>query len=154
MRAKACPRCQTVAQLDAQQCGGCGHVFRTQFAPPDQTQMINTGAEPTLGMNPPGWTPPFGATTERESSFAIASLVCGICSIVLGCVWWIGVPAGVVGIVLAVKGMRSNLRGLGIAGLVTSIVGLAWAGSVAVLWLIGHFNSSPDVTPLRRPSWP
>lgn len=41
---KKCPKCQTVATIDAPICGACGHQFRTQFtpqAPPDPTQAFN-----------------------------------------------------------------------------------------------------------------
>jgi hypothetical protein len=36
---KACPRCQTPAALACPRCEHCGHFYRTEFAPPDQTQM-------------------------------------------------------------------------------------------------------------------
>jgi hypothetical protein len=38
---KLCPQCQLPAPLDAVHCGKCGHVYRTQFAPPlDRTQVV------------------------------------------------------------------------------------------------------------------
>jgi hypothetical protein len=45
---KACPKCQAPAVLQAPQCARCGHVFRTQFVPPDQTQMF-------VGPKKSGW---------------------------------------------------------------------------------------------------
>lgn len=49
---KACPRCHQPAELVAPQCAYCGHVYRTQFAPPDQTQMF-CAPTPRPGMS--GW---------------------------------------------------------------------------------------------------
>lgn len=40
---KACPKCQTPAALAAPRCERCGHAYRTQFVPPDQTQMFYPG---------------------------------------------------------------------------------------------------------------
>lgn len=34
MPQKLCPKCQTIADLYASECLRCGHVYRTQFAPP------------------------------------------------------------------------------------------------------------------------
>ena len=37
---KLCPECQTPAVLNAASCEQCGHVYRTHFPTPDQTQMV------------------------------------------------------------------------------------------------------------------
>lgn len=37
---KQCPKCSTVAQVYEPTCAKCGHVFRTQFAPPNQTMFF------------------------------------------------------------------------------------------------------------------
>ena len=37
---KTCPHCQQHCVLDMKACGRCGHQFRTQFAPPDQTMAF------------------------------------------------------------------------------------------------------------------
>lgn len=42
---KKCPKCGSLAYLDAQQCTGCGHVFRTNFGTAvNQTQVIQPQA--------------------------------------------------------------------------------------------------------------
>lgn len=52
---KKCPKCQTVAAIDAPVCAACGHQFRTQFTQPvgqvppqptQPTQSMYTGAGP------------------------------------------------------------------------------------------------------------
>src|SRR5262245_15775500 len=132
MQLKACPKCRSASRLEAPSCLNCGHQFRTQFVPDDRTRMIGA-PEPTEAMGaPPAW-----GADSRLVNLAIASLVCGICSILLMCVWFLAVPVGVVGILLANQGRRSTSRGLATAGLVTSIVGTAIAGIVAALWIVG-----------------
>lgn len=39
---KACPKCQSITELDQMECAKCGHKFRTVFVHPDKTQMVGT----------------------------------------------------------------------------------------------------------------
>lgn len=69
----------------------------------------------------------------------IASMVLGIVSIVLSCVWYVCVPAGVVSIILAIVQMIKNeKKGMAIAGIICSVIGIILAivmvlGAVALL---------------------
>ncbi len=69
---------------------------------------------------------------------AIASLILGIVSILLGLIFsgwgWMGAICGIVGIILAVLGKKGNpeQKGLCTAGLVLSIIGTALS---VVLWI-------------------
>ena len=56
---KQCPRCQQPAALHMPQCGRCGHEYRTQFMPSEQTQMI-LPSPPTMQIPPqqPYYPPP------------------------------------------------------------------------------------------------
>ena len=66
---------------------------------------------------------------------AVASLVLGIVSIVFALivpVAWIGIIAGVIGIVLGVVAKKQEPSGMATGGIVTSIIGTALA---AVLYL-------------------
>lgn len=61
----------------------------------------------------------------KASGIQIASLVLGILSICLCCCY--GLPSiilGIIGLVCAIKGNKENKHGIGIAGLVCSIIGL------------------------------
>ena len=62
----------------------------------------------------------------------VASLVLGIASIVIGMFinTWVGVIAGVVGIILAAVAKKKGQGGVATAGLVLSIIGVA-----IVLWI-------------------
>jgi hypothetical protein len=56
---------------------------------------------------------------------AIASMVCGIVSLCLSCcLWYVALPAAVVGLVLGIITIRNggNGRGMAIAGIVTSAI--------------------------------
>ena len=66
---------------------------------------------------------------KNTDNFALAGLILGISSLVgewIPYVSILAIPAGIVGIVLSVKGLKSNTkRGMAIGGLVCSIVSLA-----------------------------
>ncbi len=45
---KQCPSCGTPAALADGSCGKCGHVYRTAFVPPMQTQMFQAQSPPQM----------------------------------------------------------------------------------------------------------
>lgn len=54
---KVCPKCGQAADLTNVYCVSCGHQYRTQFPPPDKTQMF-AGTPPPGGFAPaPGSQP-------------------------------------------------------------------------------------------------
>ena len=55
----------------------------------------------------------------------VVSLVLGIISIVTGFFWYISVPSGIVSIVLGTKSYKKFGKKIGLAGLITGIVGLS-----------------------------
>lgn len=71
---------------------------------------------------------------EQKNSYAIAALVLGIVSIVFSFIFiWVGLIAGVVGIILAVKGRKiEDKKGMATAGLVCSIIGTSLSGIFVV----------------------
>lgn len=71
---------------------------------------------------------------EQKNSYAIAALVLGIVSIVFSFIYvWVGLIAGVVGIILAVKGRKiEDKKGMATAGLVCSIIGTSLSGIFVV----------------------
>lgn len=70
--------------------------------------------------------PPQGS----KKGLGVASLVLGIVSIVLMCIWYIAVPSAIVAIVLGVLARKDpESRGFGTAGMVTGIVGIVFSGS-------------------------
>ena len=90
---------------------------------------------------PPGGAPPMGYQTpapQQSQGLAIGSLVCGIVSIVLFCVWFVSIPVGIVAIILGViakgKIARGEAGGQGLAktGTILGIVGTL----LAILWIV------------------
>ncbi len=55
----------------------------------------------------------------------IVSLVLGIISVVTTLFWYISLPTGIIAIVLGAKSYKKEGKKLGIAGLVTGIVGVS-----------------------------
>jgi hypothetical protein len=67
----------------------------------------------------------------------IISLILGILSLVCCCTGLPGMVLGAIGLILAIIGNRDNKHGVGTAGLVCSIVGLALGGILLLLSLWG-----------------
>ncbi len=61
--------------------------------------------------------------TKDRKGFAIASMVLGIISLVLFCIWYISVPCSILAIIFAKLSLKSSKRGMAIAGLTTGIIG-------------------------------
>ena len=47
---KQCPQCGTPAPLTAASCAHCGRLYRTQFVPPNQTQMFTPPPNPLTNL--------------------------------------------------------------------------------------------------------
>lgn len=66
---KKCPKCQTVAAIDAPVCVICGHQFRTQFT-------ANQGTpDPTQAFTPIQPQQPYGYPVQNSHSPGIAALL-------------------------------------------------------------------------------
>lgn len=76
-----------------------------------------------------------------KKGFAIAGMVLGIVSVVTGYeAWYIGVAAGVVGLILSIKAKKSyeeigQKNGMATAGFILSIVGLAVSAFGLIMWI-------------------
>lgn len=72
----------------------------------------------------------------KANGLQIASLVLGIISICLICCY--GAPSiilGLIGLILAIKGNKEGKHGIGVAGLVCSIIGLV-GGTISLIYYI------------------
>jgi len=61
---------------------------------------------------------------KDRKGLCIASMVLGIVSVVLFCIWYLALPCAIVAIVFGVLGLKSSAKGMAIAGLATGIIGL------------------------------
>ena len=74
-------------------------------------------------------------TTNTETKgYSIASMVLGIISLILCCVWYISVPASIAAIILGVIGRKKAGKGMATAGLVMGIITLVL---LVILVIIG-----------------
>jgi len=131
----------------------------TYAAPPAPTYQAppNYAAPPSYNQayTPYPVAPAAGGGSGSKDWAAIASLVLGIVSIPCCCLsvmyFWIGIfislAAGILGVVFGVMGMKSNKKGMAIAGLVCGIFGLIFSLSAFIfqyliydlLWSLGYY---------------
>lgn len=70
---------------------------------------------------------------------AIASMVLGIIAVIFGCRWYLGLTAGIIGIVLGIMHNRRNGScGMSIAGVVCGAIGVIIAILMLVLKFLGY----------------
>ena len=92
--------------------------------------------------------------TEPTATFSIAGLVLGIIGVVIAWVPIVGFVVSALGIIFGALGYRRGVsRGLGLAGLITGIVGAAIAIFFGLAWIL--FLSVPDhyMEPQGPASW-
>ena len=66
----------------------------------------------------------------------IVSLVLGIISIVTVLFWYLSMPCGIISIILGVKSYKKYEKKLGLAGMITGIVGLSICLLIYISFLI------------------
>ena len=62
---------------------------------------------------------------NNKSAMGVSSLVLGIISIVASLFWYITLPAGILAIIFGAKTTKKTGGKIGIAGLITGIIGLS-----------------------------
>lgn len=96
-----------------------------QYSGESQYQQTS-GQEYQYGQNYNEYPEP-----KKTDSFAIVSLVCGICSLVFGCclyvVTWIPAIVGLVFGILSIKRNQNGNKGMAIAGVILSALALLLA---------------------------
>lgn len=147
-----CKNCGSQIDDGASFCNNCGTPVGNQnvstapqstpvqpVVPPVQQQMPPINNQPYQQPNNTG-----GNQEKKPISLAVASMVLGICSLVFYCVWFIAIPAAIVGVILSIlslKNSKNGGRGMAIAGLVTSIISIV----LAVIVIIAYFSGISDV---------
>lgn len=61
----------------------------------------------------------------ENKGFSIASMVLGIISIVLFCIWYLSIPCAILAIIFGIVGMKKGAKGMAVAGLVLGIIAVA-----------------------------
>lgn len=91
---------------------------------------------------------PGGASINEEkkntSGLSVASMVCGILSIVFACcIPYMGIILSIVGLVLGIISQKKQKNGFSLAGIITSAFGLAF-GIIALIIVIASFGNLWD----------
>lgn len=70
----------------------------------------------------------------KINGFNIASLVLGIVSIVLWCMWFISIPCSILALIFGILGIKKQGKGMAIAGIITGAISL-------VIWVVLFFGA-------------
>ena len=101
-----------------------------------------------MTASPPAPPPP---PLGLPKGMAIASMVLGIVSIPVFCVWWLSIPCGIVAIILGViaggKAKRGEAGGAGMAkaGLIMGSIGIVLAVLLVILVVAGITILGPQI---------
>lgn len=85
---------------------------------------------------------------QESKGLSIASMVLGIVSVVLFCIWYISVPCAILAIIFGIVGMKKGGKGMGVAGLVLGIVALAILAIIYLLAAAGLATLSSAISAL------
>lgn len=73
----------------------------------------------------------------EKKGLAIASLVLGIVSVVFMCLWYIGIPCAILGLVFGILSNKAKKNGMATAGIVLSIIGFLLVALLLILVIAG-----------------
>jgi hypothetical protein len=119
------------AQYQQPQYGG-----QSQYQQNDQQSQQNGYQQNPYQQNPYQQYSQYPQPQKKDNGMAIASLICGIVSVVLGCcVWYITLPVSIVGLVLGilVLNKKKDGRTMAIVGIVLCAFGIL----IGILGIIG-----------------
>ena len=126
-----CPKCSHDNPDGAVFCSGCGAALPAEapraetvdaqpYEPYTGSQQYKTNAAANTYS---AYVPPVG--NPSKNGFAIASLCCGIASIVCCCFTGVGLVLGILGLVFGILSLKSQKRTMAIVGLVFGACGAA-----------------------------
>lgn len=72
---------------------------------------------------------------KNTNGLTIASLVLGIISLVLWCMWFLSIPCAILALIFGILGLKKPGKGMAIAGVITSAIALA----IWILLFVGAF---------------
>jgi hypothetical protein len=75
-----------------------------------------------------------------KKGMAIASMVLGIVSVVLFCIWYVSIPCAIIAIVLGFLAKKAGKIGMATAGIVTGIIALGL--DILAITLLASFIAS------------
>lgn len=155
-----CPTCNAELELDEAhagkevECGSCLQVFtapepgakKKPYKARPGRDADEEEERPSRRRRPRrddydeyDYSPPSARGGDGGSTAAVFALILGILSLPLGCCWCAGLPVSVAGIICGSIGMRNpNSKGMAVAGLILSGIGLVLSGGLFILGLAGQ----------------
>lgn len=76
---------------------------------------------------------------QESTGFAVASLVLGILSVVLFCIWFVSIPCGILAIIFGTIDRSRSGKGMAIAGLTMGVIGVGIT-LLIILGAVGRVN--------------
>jgi hypothetical protein len=112
-----------------------GNYAGQSYFPPTAQEMYSPPPQPA-------YTPYAGYRPAQSNGPGIASLVLGIIGVITFWFPFVGFPISIVGLVLAAVGMkRLDGKGIAIAGLVLSLIGVVLGGCIAAVSIAALHNT-------------
>ena len=70
---------------------------------------------------------------EEKKGMSIASMVLGIISVVLFCIWYLSIPCSILAIIFGILGKKKGGQGMATAGLVLGIINVCFGLAYIIL---------------------
>lgn len=125
-----------------QQDGSVNHTYQQTYTTQPYNNQPYSGqpyGQQTYGQN---YYTNIQEEPQKASGLAIASMVCGIISIVICCVWYLAAPLAIAAIVLGIVNNVKKLggKGMAIAGIITGACGLLLVIALFVIVFAGIYS--------------
>lgn len=140
-----CPKCGFNCTPGVKFCEKCGTPLEGAQPQYQQPQYQQPQYQQPQYQQPqyqqPQYQQPYQQPYKQSvpgKGFGIASMVCGIVSLVLFCIWYLSIPCAIVAASLGVVGYNKSKNagfknGMATAGVVTSVIALALT---LIFWLL------------------
>lgn len=153
-----CPNCGAALEVNARDagelvlCGTCREVFVAD-TPGRERRPVSRRAREDDRDDPPrrryyedeedDHDPPRRRRRPPPGGdgYAVTSLVLGVLACAVFCCWPFSLSLGGLGAIFGALGLRSRSRGLAVAGLTMSLVGLIFGGGFAAVYTIGEIKA-------------
>lgn len=143
---KYCIYCNAQNPDDAGFCSVCGKSFTPGGTDVQLSPAPQYGAPPVppaVPMPPSPYDMPPVLPKQGDPAknwMGITGMVLGILSILLCCLWYLSLIFGLGGLIFGILGMKSQQRGMSVAGIVTGAIGLL-LGLFILIFYVAISNS-------------
>lgn len=106
-----------------------------------QSYQQSTAGQSPYTYNDTYSTPNTPLTNNNSNGFGIASLILGICSIVICCCYGVGAIPAIIGLILGILQNQKNANGIATAGIVLGIIGIL-LNAVCLIYMVVFLSDS------------